>query len=278
MKIYGVILFLLCMESLFASNPGTTQDHSITIFVHGTYLLRKILQYSICRQQMYCPQGLTLAKNLPQHYHFYKMAQGCVACDKSAYHVDQFYIFGWSSEHVSDDIRKQAASILVEQIYEVVVDYYIRYDVMPKVRLIGYSHGGNVILHMADFLPLYADMYEVEFEAWLFGTPVQVVSHDLVNSDCFTRVYSIFSQKDAVQRMDPQGLRDRKLTKQNFWSNRTFCPYARCVQVDFTVNGQAMGHSYYNEIFQYFPKIKKLIEEKSGHLEQGGMITVDFKI
>ncbi len=277
MKI-SMIALLLSIELVIISNHTTTDDHSITIFVHGTYLMRKVLQYSPCRQLMYCPQGLTLAKNLPDHYHFYKVAQGCVTCDEKLYSIDQFYIFGWESEHVNDANRNKSAKILVEQIYEVVVDYYVRHDVIPKVRLIGYSHGGNVILHTANYLPLYADMQDVEIEAWLFGTPVQVVNHDLVNSDCFKAIYSIYSKKDIIQKIDPQGLINRKITKNHFWSDRTFCEYSRCIQVDFTVNGQAINHAYYNVIFQYFPRIKKIIEEQSTNLDLGGMIAVDFKI
>lgn len=272
-----IMILLLFVEFTVTSSHTTTLDHSITIFVHGTYLMRKVLQYSSCRPLIYCPQGLTLAKNLPAHYHFYKMAHGCVACDKNSYSVDQFYVFGWESEHVNDDTRNKSAKILVEQMYEVIVDYYVRHDVIPKVRLIGYSHGGNVILHTANYIPLYADLQDVEIEAWLFGTPVQVVNHDLVNSECFNAIYSIYSKKDIVQKIDPQGLRHRKLTKKHFWSDRTFCEYSRSIQVDFTVNGQAIGHSYYNLLFQYFPKIKKLIEEHSAHLE-AGMIAVDFKL
>ncbi len=273
----SMIMLLLCVEISILASHKTTEDHSITIFVHGTFLMRKLWQYSHHRPLIYCPQGLSLAKHLPSHYHFYKMAHSCVAHDQQNYSVDQFYIFGWESEHVNDRTRNESAGILVEQMYEVVVDYYIQHKVIPKIRLIGYSHGGNVILHTANYLPLYADMQEVEIEAWLFGTPVQVISHDLVNSDYFKAIYSIYSQKDVIQKIDPQGLINRKLTKNNFWSSRTFCEYSRCIQVDFTVNGKAFGHAYYNDIFYYFPKIKKIIEKNSSHLD-AGMITVDFKI
>lgn len=273
----SMMMSLLFIELCAVSDHTTTQDHSITIFVHGTYLMRKVFQFSPYRHLMYCPQGLTLAKDLPSHYHFYKMAHGCASCDQDLYSVDQFYVFGWESEHVNDANRNKSAKVLVEQMYEVVVDYYIRHNVIPKIRLIGYSHGGNVILHTANYLPLYADMQDVEIEAWLFGTPVQVISHDLVNSDCFKAIYSIYSKKDIIQKIDPQGLINRNLTKNHFWSDRTFCQYSRCIQVDFTVNGQAFGHAYYNLIFQHFPKIKKLIEEQSADL-YAGMIAVDFKM
>lgn len=274
----GMFLLLLSIELKISSDHTTTEDHSITIFVHGTYLMRKVLQYSPCRQLMYCPQGLTLVKHLPENYHFHKIALGCIACDNNSYSIDQFYVFGWESEHVSDQIRNKAAKILVEQIYEVVVDYYMRYNLIPKIRLIGFSHGGNVVLHTANHLPLYADMQDIEIEAWLFGTPVQMINHDLVNSDYFKAIYSIYSKKDIVQVIDPQGLRNRELTKNNFWSSRTFSKNSRCIQVDFTVNGKYIGHAYYNSIFQYFPRIKKMIEKQSMHLSSGGMISIDFKI
>lgn len=278
MKIKFVGIVLLFLNALIFSNHATTQDHSITIFVHGTYFMRKFFQYSPARHLMYCPQGLTLAKYLPSHYHFYKMAHGCAACDKENYSTDQFYVFGWESEHVNDATRNQSAKILVEQMYEVIVDYYLQHNVIPKVRLIGYSHGGNVILHTANYIPMYADMQDVEIEAWLFGTPVQVINHDLVNSDCFRAIYSIYSKSDIIQKIDPQGLINRKITKNHFWSDRTFCPHSRSIQIDFTVNGQGIAHAYYNELFQHFPKIKKLIESKSAHVKSGGMIAVDFKL
>lgn len=275
--IHSLFILFLVFEAIMHAQDIPTQDNSITIFVHGTYLLRKILQYLPCRQLIYCPQGLTLAKHLPPHYYFYKVAQGCAAFDKQHYSFDQFYVFGWPSESVSDEVRKKAAKVLVEQMYEIVVDYYMRYNVVPKIRLIGYSHGGNVILHTADYLPFYADLYDIEIEAWLFGTPVQVISHDLVNSHFFKKIYSIFSKKDIIQVIDPQGLRHRKLTKNRFWSERTFDHSSQCIQVDFTVNGQAITHSYYHYIFHFFPKIQKTIEEKAMHLDTGGIISVDFK-
>lgn len=274
-----VAIVSLLFYDFAQAEHATTHDDSITIFVHGTYFLRKLLQYMPCRQLIYCPQGLSLAKYLPEHYYFYKLAKSCIAFDPKHYTWDQFYIFGWDSEHVNDATRKKAAKRLVEQLYEVVVDYYIRHERLPKLRLIGYSHGGNVVLHMADFLPMYADMYDIDFEIWLFGTPVQVVSHDLVNSDCFTAVYSVYSQGDIVQTLDPQGLRHRKLGKNNFWSKRTFHQQARCIQIDFTVNGKPISHAYYHHLFQLFPKIKSMIEEKTSDISSGtGMIEADFTI
>ncbi|MGZ6254718.1 MAG: hypothetical protein ACXWL5_01900 [Candidatus Chromulinivorax sp.] len=277
MKIKQIIFVCCIIASKIILSVEVTQDHSITIFVHGTYLMRKLLHYLPSRPFMYCPEGLTLAKTLPNYYHFYKIADGCMACDRDHYTMDQFYVFGWDSEHVHDNVRKKAAEKLVQEMYDVIIDYYLTHGVIPKIRLLGYSHGGNVILNMAHYIPLYADLDDVEFEVWLFGTPVQVINHDLVNSTCFTSIYSLYSKRDKVQILDPQGLRNWKIAKNNFWSKRTFSSDARCIQVDFTVNGQSIKHGHYNYLFPVFPKIKKLIEQQVEDLDIG-MISVDFKI
>ncbi len=275
MKKIVLFIVLIGLEALLLTKSIPTQDHSITIFVHGTYFMRKFFHYSPYRHLMYCPDGLTLVKYLPTHYHFYKMAHGCISCDYKNYSFDHFYVFGWDSEHIHDKARNNAAQNLVEQITQVVVNYYLDHDVIPKVRLIGYSHGGNVVLNTANYISQYADLSDVFFEVWLFGTPVQAINHDLVNSQSFDTIYSIYSTKDIVQKIDPQGLKNRHIPKNSFWSERTFHESSRCIQVDFTVNGDSIGHSFYNEIFQYFPKIKKIIEEKSQNI-QSGMIAVDF--
>ena len=275
-----LIFLLLSYEiSLFSKeviNPQITTDHSITVFVHGTFPARKALQYSIGRFLIYCPQGLALAKDLPTYYHFHKMAQGCVDRNHDLYSLDQFYIFGWKSEHVYDRCRAQAAADLIKQLQDLVNNYYHRHLVVPKIRLIGFSHGGNVILHTANYLPLVVNSQHVEVEAWLFGTPVQSVNKNLVNSKNFSRVYSFYSKNDWMQRMDPQGLRSSKIDIKNIWSDRIFSPSDRCIQVEFTVNGKSISHSYYRSILKYFPIIQSMAKEKSQDLNSG-FIAVDLK-
>ncbi len=254
----------------------TTADHSITIFVHGTFPARKTLQYSFGRFLIYCPQGLSLAKRLPTYYHFYKIAQGCVECNPEFYSLDQFYIFGWQSEHIYDKNRVQTAAILIEQLQKLVTDYYQRHGVIPKIRLLGFSHGGNVILHTANYLPLIVNSQHVEIEVWIFGTPIQHVNKNLVNSTNFTKVYSFYSKKDWIQRMDPQGFRNPGMSMKHFWSDRMFDIMDHCIQIEFTVNGKPISHTYYRSIFKYFPIIEQMVQEKSQGMNFG-CIAIDLK-
>ncbi len=263
------LLYFVIFSSIFAPIIGkqTTSDHTITVFVHGTFPVRKILQYSPGRSLIYCPQGLSLAKNLPKNYHFYKLAQGCVHNNPKLYSFDQFYIFGWKSEHVYHHTRMQAACDLVKELQLLVDNYYLEHSIVPRIRLIGFSHGGNVVLNTAHYLPLRVNHTKVDVEAWLFGTPVQQDNKDYVNSENFTKVYSFYSESDWIQRMDPQGLRNKKHRKNNFWSDRMFDVTDRCVQIKLTINGQAISHTYYRCIFKHFAKIQELVKQQAYDLD-----------
>ena len=269
--------FLIIASSMeIVAQEKTTLDHSITVFVHGTYPARKVLEKSFCRFLLYCPQGLSLAKNLPANYHFYKMAQGCVKLNPASYSLDQFYVFGWESEHLYDHVRMQAAEKLIQELQTIVNRYHKKHNVIPKIRLLGFSHGGNVVLHTANYLPFKIDGQVVDVEIWLFGTPVQKKNKHLVNSTNFARVYSFYSKKDWLQRMDPQGLRSAKKDFKNIWSDRMFNLSDRCIQVDFTVNGKSISHTYYRSIFKYFPIIQEIAQQKSQGIHCG-CIKVDLK-
>lgn len=274
-QLQAILLVLLYQSSLFAVckkrtiTSTTTVDHAITVFVHGTFPARKLLQYSVGKFLTYCPQGLSLARNLPSWYHFHKLAQGCVELNPERYCLDQFYLFGWNSEHVYDRVRMQAACDLIQQVRKIIDDYYVEHGFIPKLRLLGFSHGGNVILYTANYLPLVVNGQSVDVEIWLFGTPIQKINKHLINSHHFLKAYSFYSTKDWMQRMDPQGLRSAKLDFKNIWSDRTFDATDRCIQVEFTVNGRPISHVYYRSILKYFPIIERQIQEKTQEMSCG---------
>src|SRR3989339_1145096 len=181
MKKHIIILLSLIFNIALSAKQQTTSDHAITVFVHGTYPVPKILRNSPFRKMMYCPQGISLAKDLPADYHFHTIAQGCVSLNPSLYSLDQFYIFGWPSEKISNKIRKKAAYDLVKALQMLINNYSAQHGTQPKIRLIGFSHGGNVVLHTANFLTPLVQEQKIATEIWLFGTPVQQINHDLIN-------------------------------------------------------------------------------------------------
>lgn len=275
-----LFILFLSMITLSMNAERTTQDHSITIFVHGTYPVRRFL-YALpdrLKGLMYCPQGLSLAKDLPNNFHFRKLAIGCCDLDSKNFSLDQFYTFGWTSEKIYHHVRDKAAKSLVQEVQKLCLQYYQEYKVIPKLRLIGFSHGANVVINTADYLPIVVGNGEVKVEAWLFGVPVQEVNKIKVDSSNFDEIYSVYSESDWVQRMDPQGIRYTKLLKSKiFWSDRRFEGSSKIKEINFTVNGKSIGHVIYRTIFKYFPLIKKSAEQQFAQKETRH-IQVDLKV
>ena len=270
------IVILITMHPTIATSQEKTIDHTITIFVHGTSLAPKIIDQLPIKPLFHCPKGLTLAKDLPEDYDFYKRAKGFVDNNSNRYSFDRFYLFGWKSEKIYDSVRKEAAQDLVTALQKVVIDYHAQHEVQPKIRLIGHSHGGNVVLHTANYFPLLINNKKIDIEIWLIGVPVQKTNCDLINSEHFTKAYSIYSDTDWMQRMDPQALWNENIGFENFWSDRVFDENSKCIQVNFTVNGKSISHTYYRSLIEDFPLYQELIETKAENLNSG-MIAVDFK-
>lgn len=114
---------------------------------------------------------------------------------------DEYYTFGWSGL-VSNKLRYLESAFLHQDLDKLVKK--VRQEgYEPKIRLIGYSHGGNLALqlgalHVTKPVPnqFYID------ELWLLGTPIQVETDYLINSPIFKKVYNFYSRADRVQTLD----------------------------------------------------------------------------
>lgn len=127
---------------------------------------------------------------------------------------NRYYTFGWSGLF-SPIARYQAAKELFEALDTEVQRLKERY-LMVKVRLIGYSHGGNVVLNLgAVHQKEYPESSLIVDELVLLGTPIQSDTDYLINDSLFKYVYNIYSLADCVQKIDCFSLR-------RFFSGRIF--------------------------------------------------------
>jgi hypothetical protein len=114
---------------------------------------------------------------------------------------NHYYTFGWSGL-LSQKSRYKAA----HELYLAVTDEIERFHergITPKIRIIGYSHGGNVLLNLASVRRKEAHLKPLTVnELILLGMPVQTETDHLINDPIFETIFNIYSRADRVQKMD----------------------------------------------------------------------------
>ena len=128
-----------------------------------------------------------------------------------------FYTYGWSAVLSRSARLIDAVTFLIQLNAE--IDRLRAQGLHPLVRLIGYSHGGTVILNLALAKRLYGIMphFQVE-QAYLLGTPIQSDADYLITDSLFKKVYNIYSRGDRFQKLD-------MFSSGQFFSERKFIPH-----------------------------------------------------
>lgn len=211
--------------NLFDENNPTW----LTIFVHGTFLVNPRLLFGslaplvndTIQDTMYARTILFARKNTifyqnqaMQELGLKKIMPGMVkqgyASGALARLFDQvtdlsssektnnyYYTFGWSGL-ISSTIRTEEACIFYNQLAQEIHQFKEK-GINPHVRIIAYSHGGNVALGIA-----HADNnYQLSIdELILLGMPVIAETEDLIDCPIFKKIYNIFSESDHIQASD----------------------------------------------------------------------------
>lgn len=253
------------------------QAVDITVWVHGTYPALRVLRASWCpvRPKIYVEDGLSLAKNLPEKYYFYKLAQSLHDIDPKLYNLDHIYTYGWHSSNVSPKQRIKEGKKLYNALQRLLAEYYKKHKKI-KLRIVGFSHGGNVILNMVSHLPFKG--LTVPVELVLLGTPVQESTRDLINNPHVDKAYSFYSQGDWIQRIDIQRFHCNCPKGAPFLSGRVFKDTDKIQQVCLTIDGKNIGHTRYRSIMKYLPDIMCQIEPKVSDCFCAKILDFDYKI
>jgi hypothetical protein len=112
-----------------------------------------------------------------------------------------FYTFGWSGL-LSNKARYEAATQFLQEL-DILIAQLKSINPTLKIRLVGYSHGGNVCLNLATVKQnLYPESAWNIDELILLGCPIQSETDFLVNAPLFKRVFNIYSSKDRIQTID----------------------------------------------------------------------------
>lgn len=238
--------------SLAKPNPSVSSPyHVITVFVHGT----KLFTDKILKNFFHSPDGLILASKFDKQYHLRSLADALSGADPKHYPSGTMYLFGWNGD-LSFKERMGAAVLLHRELCDVINQYEQKYKVKPKIRIITHSHGGNVVLNMAN---LKNEQNLVIDELILLACPVQKETVDFILSPMFKEVFVLYSSTDLLQVIDPQGLYNWSNDRPIF-SEREF-PAEHIMQVKIRLNGRSLLHiDFYMEyFFELLPAIMEKI-------------------
>lgn len=209
----------------------------VTIYVHGTTtksglkLLSKFYP-DIC----YGAPGVHPLDNMPASAIFRHDVAKLSSGDLKRFDPKHFYTFGWSGA-LSFSEREKAGKELYEGIKVLLEEYKDTYEFYPKIRIMTFSHGGNVALNMVSHLPFFKDEH-VHLELLIIASPVQKVTEHLIEHPEIDFIYTIASTRDLLQVVD-----NYKYEKKRYFPERFFkTTKNNCCQMKVFVNGRGLGH------------------------------------
>lgn len=238
--------------SIDTQNNQSTSSPSITIWVHGT----RLLPDGMFEEFFFSKPGLNHYTSIAAKYHQRRIAQTLIDADPELFPAEHFYLFGWNGK-LSFKERELAARKLYLDLKTVRSEYKKKYGTEPVIRMIAHSHGGNVILLLAQV----KDPEDTSFfinQAVLMGTPVQKQTKHYACADCFGKIYSLYSMLDILQIIDPQGLQQKETDA--LFSERFFPSHEKIEQVAIKMNDRSIMHIEFVKR-KFISKIPQVLSE-----------------
>lgn len=140
------------------------------------------------------------------------------------------FTFGWSGL-LTRSGRKDEGNKMYTQLSQV-IDKLKSEKLNPKVRIIAFSHGGNVSLNMANSYINEPNFYVDELI--MIGTPVQRDTDYLINNKIFKNIYHFYSSEDLAQKIDHLSASTHHC-HQRFAERKGFCLPAKLKQIRIRV-------------------------------------------
>jgi len=250
--------------------PDNTNAPPITIWVHGTLILRKPSYHLVFEDKTSLVPILTL----PDNHHFHELASTITQHDPTDFPLEEFYIFSWSGK-LQEQERKHAAYKLRDEIIALIAAYKAKYGKEPIIRIIAHSHGGNVTLNMAK-IKSSINPFVID-SLILLACPVQERTKHLICTPMFKRVYSLYSSLDIIQILAPQfklacttslgNTKHKKRYRIPPFSSRLFPTYSHLTQAKIKINDFPISHTRFStkEFAAILPIILRKLD--SWHLQ-----------
>jgi hypothetical protein len=206
----------------------------ITVWIHGTKIDECLPSPFAHYAKKLAPLmfehtlGLHLSSTCGEYHYDAIRAAALGTTDPLQFQPEHLYSFGWSGE-LNTRARQKAAQELFNALKLLILAIREEYHADPEIILISHSHGGNVILHLAEIID--PDGFELTItKAILLACPVQKRTEHLINAPMFKRIYSLHSHTDMIQIADLQGLHNKKKVTRPLLSCRHFDAHPKLIQ------------------------------------------------
>ena len=213
-------------------------EYPLTIWIHGT----RLTPPGVLESFFYSKPGLHHYTEIEPIYKQRKIAEDVISSDPDYFMAKGFYLFGWSGK-LSFEERLQAAHQLYEQLRALRKHYVGQFGHEPIIRIITHSHGGNVALNVARVQDS-EDTHFIVDELILLACPVQKRTSCYIDSSLFKKVYSLYSEMDIIQVIDPQRLYHghTRLHKVPLFSEHCFTPCKKVEQIQINIDQHTAFH------------------------------------
>lgn len=185
-----------------------------------------------------------------------------------SYGNNHYYTYGWSGL-LSPKARYRDAQDFYFSLLKVAHKLEQQYGKKPKIRVIGYSHGGNVSLNLATVRQQTKPKDElIVDELYLFGVPIQHDTDYLINDQTFSKIYHFYSTGDRIQKLDFFSL-NRFFSGRKFIARRGFQLPTKLQQIQIRI----MRNIRTNKEYHYSRKpissrrLQRLRNTSPGHIE-----------
>ena len=276
---WGVILICLTLASFILPQEPSLSP-TITIFIHGSVGLRPYLAFNtvvkiICDDIHDSPyhHAVEILRADPIYYDNQAIqGRGFLPIPLDTPHTNQslgawliakifdqfnhdsgehqYYTYGWSGL-----ISVRERYLEAQPLYHAIKDLREK-NPTSKIRVIGYSHGGNIALYLAAIRnqEYQEDTFAID-ELILIGTPIQRENEHCICSLLFKKVYNFYSHQDRVQRMDCFSL-NRFFSRRHFKDCSRYTVPPHVTQVELRVAAHSPQSSN-----------KKRVDRSPGHSE-----------
>jgi len=147
--------------------------------------------------------------------------------------TNHYYTYGWSGL-MSSSVRYKESAHFFAALEEEMKKFH-QHNIYPKLRIFGYSHGGNVCLNLERARQKEFPNSNLKVnELILIGTPIQGETDFLVNGSVFEKAYHFYSDCDRIQQLDFFSF-DRFFSERYFKEYSNFTPSHKVTQIQLKV-------------------------------------------